>query len=190
MRRTALLALAVGTAILSACNPFYSVEQSDVERGYRWISRGEHSRAIETFGRTLVNYPKSGVATLGMADALVEAGRHREAIPKYTEALELLTVTGVATVEPNSGVQQVVGDRTFSYQNQGLRFPHGLTAYIYFRRGSAYEAIVRREQSAPAMFRTLAVQDFVAAARSAPMWREPKERHQCLVSPGMLGCVQ
>jgi len=29
----------------SACNPFYSVEQSDVERGYRWIGRGDYSSA-------------------------------------------------------------------------------------------------------------------------------------------------
>ena len=153
----------VAAAALAACNPFYSVEQSDVERGYRWISRGEYGRAMDTFRHTLEDHPSSGLATLGMADALAEAGRSREAIPKYTEALEILAAAGLASEEPNTGVEQVVGRRFFSYQNQGLPFPHGLTAYIYFRRGLAYETIVKREAQAQAVFRTLAVQDFAAA---------------------------
>ncbi len=44
---------------LAGCTPFYSVEQLMVERGYRWIRRGEMERAIATFEMTLKKYPQS-----------------------------------------------------------------------------------------------------------------------------------
>jgi tetratricopeptide (TPR) repeat protein len=144
MRPSLVLALTLSSIAHVGCNPFYSVEQSDVERGYRWISRGEYLQAVNTFKRALEEHPDSGLATLGLADALAEGGRGREAIPTYTLALERLSASGLATESPNMGAEQVIGEKFFSYQNQGLKFPHGVAAYVYFRRGLAYEAIVRR----------------------------------------------
>jgi len=88
-RFSVIVALLLAIAV-SACNPFYSVEQSDVERGYRWISRGEYDRAISTFQHTLGNYPSSGLAHLGMADAYAESQRELNAIDMYTKALPLV----------------------------------------------------------------------------------------------------
>jgi tetratricopeptide (TPR) repeat protein len=189
MRTSVVLVLTLSAITLAGCNPFYSVEQSDVERGYRWISRGDYVQAVDTFKRTLERHPSSGMATLGMADALAEAGRNREAIPSYTLALERLSASGLATEAPNLGSEQVVGEMFFSYQNQGLRFPYGVAAYVYFRRGMAYEAIVRLETPAPVTFRSLAVQDFASAQRVAPSWQEPKDRERCLRQPRAAGCL-
>ena len=114
--------------ILSACsasNPFYSVEQSDVERGYRWIGRGDYTQAIAAFQHAIFNYPNSSLAHLGLADAFAEAGRELNAVEMYTKALPLLKADGYAVPEKTPGGEQTIGARFFSYQNQGLRFPYG-----------------------------------------------------------------
>ncbi|MCA0175099.1 MAG: tetratricopeptide repeat protein [Proteobacteria bacterium] len=175
--------------LLSGCNPFYSTEQSDVERGYRWIARNDYGQAMATFRQALERDPESGLATLGFADALADSGRNVEAIPVYTRALERLRMAGLASDVPHTGPTQVIGQALFSYQNQGLRFPHGVAAYAYFRRGLAYDVVVKREKPAPADFRSLAIQDFAEAARLAPSWDEPVKRQACLQQVDKIDCV-
>ena len=176
-RFSVLVALLLALAV-SACNPFYSVEQADVERGYRWISRGDYDRAISTFQHALSNDPNSGLAHLGMADAFAESRRELNAVDMYTKALPLLSAAGhtkIAASEP-----QAIGERFFSYQNQGLAFPHGVAAYVYLRRGIVYEALARRYPNRVAEYRAAAVADYGTAFKLAPDWTDPKERLACL----------
>lgn len=163
----------------SACNPFYSVEQSDVERGYRWIRRGDYTQAIATFQHTISNYPNSSLAHVGLADAFAEAGRELNAVEMYTKALPLLKADGHAVPEKTTGGEQTIGARFFSYQNQGLRFPYGVEAYVHFRRGLAYEALLKKNPGRLSEYRAAANVDYTSALSLAPAWPDPKLRLEC-----------
>ena len=104
-----------------------------VERGYRWVHRGEMDKAIDTFEMTIQKYPQSALAHLGLADALFEAQKDREAVDSYSHAMSLLEKTKPKSDSGAPGETEVIGERFFSYQNQGLKFPHGLEAYLYLR---------------------------------------------------------
>jgi len=119
----------------------YSVSQSMVERGYRWIRRGETDKALSTFDTTIKKYPKNVLAYTGRADALFEARRDREAITSYSHAIALLEEAKPKSVVETRGDAEVIGARFLSYQNQGLAFPFGLEPYLYLRRGGAYHGL-------------------------------------------------
>lgn len=145
----------------------YSVEQSTVERGYRWVRRGETDRAISTFQYAVRKFPDSVMAHVGLGDALFEAGKDQEAIEAYTAALARLESS--PPTSRKSGEVEIVGNPLVSYQNQGLHFPHGLRAYLFLRRGSASQAAARTASSAD---RTAALQraaaDYETALEIAP----------------------
>ena len=158
----------------SACNPFYSVEQSDVERGYRWIGRGDYTQAIAAFQHAIFNYPNSSLAHLGLADAFAEAGRELNAVEMYTKALPLLKADDYAVPEKTPGGEQTIGARFFSYQNQGLRFPYGVEAYLYFRRGLAYEALLQKNPSRLSEYRAAANVDYTSAPQLGTCLARPQ----------------
>lgn len=178
----------VGSALLVAgCNPLYSVEQSSVERGYRWIGRGEYDRAISTFQMAMRDYPDSWLATLGKADALAEAQRHRDAVAAYTDAITLLRTNDHFDSVAAPGQAQTIGERSFSYQNQGLRFPYGVEAYIYFRRALSYEALARTSMRHIEDI-AAAKNDYASASKLAPAWKQPSMRLSCLERGLTSGC--
>lgn len=188
--RLSVVVAVVGSALLVAgCNPFYSVEQSTVERGYRWIGRGEYDRAISTFQTALRDYPDSGLATLGKADALAEAQRHRDAVAAYTDAISLLWKSGHFDSVGTPGQTQTIGERSFSYQNQGLRFPYGIEAYVYFRRALSYEALARTSMRHVEDI-AAAKSDYASARKLAPAWKEPSMRLSCLERGLSSGCAR
>ena len=188
MRLLPVLAGLLGVFAISACNPFYSVEQSTVERGYRWIDRGKPEQAISTFEIALRDYPNSGLAHLGMADALAEARRYRDAVATYTKALPLLKTDGHIPSERIVGSEQTIGKRAFSYQNQGLRVPHGIEAYLYFRRARSYEALARNDHSQSTSHLAAATADYRRAQVLAPDWKEPGLWVSCLAEPRTVDC--
>lgn len=159
---------------VSACNPFYSVEQSAVERGYRWIWRGKYDLAISSFHGTLINYPSSSLAHVGMADALMESRRELEAVDMYAKALSLLKSQGQYTLA--AGEPQTLGERAFSYQNQGLSFPYGIGPYVYLRRGIAYERLAGNSVNCTREHWAAALADYNSAIDLAPDWDAPRER--------------
>jgi tetratricopeptide (TPR) repeat protein len=188
MRHTFLFAVLLGAVATTACSPFYSVEQSSVERGYRWVSRGNYTQAISTFQVAIRDYPESGLAHLGLADALVEAGRESEAIAAYTKALPLLRANGIVTPASAAVDGQTVGKRPFSYQNQGLRFPHGVEAYVYFRRAQSFAELARRDRSRRDEHLSAAKSDFTSARNLAPSWQATDVRLLCLEEPDIAYC--
>lgn len=188
MRHIFLFAVLLCAVAATACSPFYSVEQSSVERGYRWVRRGDYIQAISTFQYAIRDYPESGLAHLGLADALVEDCREREAIAAYTKALPLLRANGFATPASAAVDGQTIGKRPFSYQNQGLRFPHGVEAYVYFRRALSFEAIARRDPSHRDEHLSAAKSDYTSARNLAPSWPEPNVRLACLEEPTVSNC--
>jgi tetratricopeptide (TPR) repeat protein len=174
------VAITLGVCVAAACNPFYSVEQSDVERGYRFLRRGEFSLAISTFQRTLGSYPNSGLAHLGLADGFSASGRELDAIDMYTRALPLFT-------DAPRG-EQTIGKKTFSYQNQGLTFPYGVAAYIHFHRGLAYEALAKKHPDRRNEYVAAAKSDYTTADTLAPTWHVPRERLKCFEEPTASNC--
>ena len=173
--------IGVLAAALAGCNPFYSIEQSMVERGYRWVRRGEMNRAIATFEMTIQNYPQSVLAHLGLADALFEARKDREAVDSYTRAISLLEKAkpkseGGAPSEP-----EVIGKRFFSYQNQGLKFQHGIEAYIYLRRGDAFESLATCDSQLNREYFSKAIADYDKAIALAPKYEEAKKQRDRLL---------
>jgi tetratricopeptide (TPR) repeat protein len=171
MRKLIIIYLLV-IMTLSGCNPFYSVEQSNVERGYRWIRRGENEKAISTFKQTIQKYPESVLAHTGLADALYEAKRDIEAIDSYNTAIDLLKKNKLASENKPSSEDEIDGKRFFSYQNQGLKFPHGLEAYLYFRRGTALKEIALRDASHSQELFSKAMKDYDHAIALAPNYEE------------------
>ncbi len=166
---------------LAGCNPFYSVEQSGVERGYRWIHRGKMDKAIATFEMTIQKYPQSVLAHLGLADALFEKRMDREAVDSYNRAMSLLEKAKPKSENGTSGKIEVVGKRFFSYQNQGLRFPYGLKAYLYFRRGGAFESLATCEPRLNREYFSKAIADYDIAIELAPKYEEAiKQRNRLL----------
>jgi hypothetical protein len=189
VRYIAILILLLGTCS-TACNPFYSVEQSDVERGYRWIGRGKAMQAVSTFEHTIRNYPNSGLAHLGLADAFAESRRELEAADMYTRALPLLKADEHATADTAPGSEQIIGKQFFSYQNQGLRFPWGVEAYVHFRRGLVYEALAHKDSARASEYHASAAADYRFALSVAPAWNAPRARLQCLADASSLDCKE
>jgi len=109
--------------VLSLMGGCYSVEQSTVERGYRWIRRGETAKALSTFDMTIKQYPRSVLGYTGRADTLFEARRDREALTSYSHAIALLDEAKPKAVVGTRGDAEVIGARFLSYQNQGFAFP-------------------------------------------------------------------
>jgi len=142
MKTLPALLCAIGVGLTAGC---YSVEQSNAERGFRWIRRGETDKAISTFSHTVRKYPESVLGYTGLGDALFDAQRDRAAIEAYTRAIALLEIAKPESVRRDSA--EIVGGRLLSYQNQGLRFPFGLEPYLYLRRGKAYDALARPSQA-------------------------------------------
>ncbi len=175
--------------VIVGCSPFYSVEQSSVERGYRWMGRGEYARALSTFQTTLRDYPDSGLATLGTADALAEARRYSEAVAKFTSALVLLKASGQLDSGNGHMGEQTIGKRTFSYQNQGLRFPHGVEAYLYFRRALSHEALAKMSALQRTEHMGAAKSDYTMAQKLAPAWKDPSARLACLEASMTSDCT-
>lgn len=165
---------------LAGCNPFYSVEQSNIERGYRWVHRGEMDKAIATFEMTIQKYPQSVLAHLGLADALFEARKDREAVDSYTHAMSLLEKTRPKSDGGEPGETEVIGERFFSYQNQGLKFPHGLKAYLYLRRGNAFESLATRDFRLNREYFSKAIADYDKAIELAPKYEEAKKQRNRL----------
>lgn len=150
-----------------------------VERGYRWIRRGQTDKAVATFDFTIRKYPQSVLACAGLADAMFEAERDREAIDAYSRAIALLEGGGPESTKNGDG--EVVGHRTLSYQNQGLRFPFGLEAYLYLRRGEAYHARAKSASGFDAVSFRKAVSDYDRALELSPGYtaaREARDRLQ------------
>ena len=175
MKRLLILVSMLALITVTGCNPFYSVEQSMVERGYRWIHRGKMEQAIATFEMTLQKYPQSVLAHLGRADALFEARRDREAVDSYTNAITLLEKYKLESESGASGDAEVIGKRFFSYQNQGLEFPHGLEAYIYLRRGKALEGLAISHSDLNREYCSKAVADYDKAIALAPKYEEAQK---------------
>jgi hypothetical protein len=120
----------------------------------------------------------------GMADALLEAHREESAVRSYSKALDLLRDR---KVNPRSGSQdkaEVIGQLNFSYQNQGLTFPHGLEAYIYVRRGEAHENLSTRHTESAEEHRLMAIADYGSAIALAPSYRAAQEGTARLLRSG------
>ena len=179
MRNLIIIQLLVVITI-SGCNPFYSVEQSNVERGYRWIHRGENERAIATFKQTIQKYPESVLAHTGLADALYEAQKDTEAIDSYSIAIDLLKKNKPASENKPFGEAEIVGKRSFSYQNQGLKFPHGLEAYLYLRRGTALKEKALRDAGHSQELFSKAMQDYDYAIALAPNYEEARAQRNII----------
>jgi tetratricopeptide (TPR) repeat protein len=168
-------------AAFVGCNPFYSVEQSMVERGYRWVHRGEMDKAIATFEMTIDKYPQSVLAHLGLGDALFEARKDREAADSYTRAISLIEKAKPKSELGTSGETEAVGKRFFSYQNQGLRFPHGLEAYLYLRRGGAFESLAILDSQLNCEYFSKALADYDKAIKLAPKYEEAQRQRNRLI---------
>ena len=182
--------------VLSLMGGCYSVEQSTVERGYRWIRRGETARALSTFDITIKQYPRSVLGYTGRADTLFEARRDREALTSYSHAIALLDEAKPKAVVGTRGDAEVIGARFLSYQNQGLAFPFGLEAYLYLRRGGAYHGLavtpsgVARDSFAKALAdyeRAIILAPGYTAARKARirLLNEEQASEQVLVPPAV-----
>lgn len=176
-----LIPIGVLAAALAGCNPFYSVEQSMVERGYRWVHRGEMDKAIATFEMATQKYPQSVSAHLGLADALFEARKDREAVDSYTSAMSLLEKTKPKSDGGAPGETEVIGEQFFSYQNQGLKFPHGLEAYLYLRRGGAFEGLATRDSPLNREYLSKALADYDKAIELAPKYDEAQKQRNRLI---------
>jgi tetratricopeptide (TPR) repeat protein len=152
-----------------------------VERGYRWIHRGEMIRAIGTFEMTTQKYPQSVLAHLGLADALFEARKDREAVDSYTRAMSLLEKTKPKSEGGAPSETEVIGERFFSYQNQGLKFPHGLEVYMHLRRGSAFESLATRDSQLNRDYFSKAIADYDKAIELAPKYEEAQKQRNRLL---------
>lgn len=174
-RQKTMKVIPISICVLIVClvSGCYSVEQSMVERGYRWIGRGQTEKAVATFGGTIRKYPQSVLAITGLADALFEAERDREAIDAYGRAIALLE--SARPESTRSGEGEVVGHRTLSYQNQGLRFPFGLEAYLYLRRGGAYHALAKSASGPDTPSFRNAVSDYDRALELSPAYTAARE---------------
>ena len=180
-----LIPIALLAIALAGCNPFYSVEQSGVERGYRWIHRGEMDKAIATFELTIQKYPQSALAHLGLADALFEKRKDREAVDSYSRAMSLLEKAKPKSEGGTPCEIEVVGERVFSYQNRGLNFPYGLKPYLYLRRGGAFEGLATCESRLNREYFSKAIADYDKAIELAPKYEEASKQRSRLLQRSM-----
>ena len=176
-----LISIGVLAIAIAGCNPFYSVEQSRVERGYRWVRRGEMDKAIATFELIIQKYPQSVLAHVGLADALFETRKDEEAIDSYTRAMSLLEKTKPKSDSGAPGETEVIGKRFFSYQNQGLKFPHGLEAYLYLQRGGAFKSLATRDSRLNHEYFSKAIADYDKAIELAPNYEEAQKQRNRLL---------
>ncbi len=170
--------------VLSLTAGCYSVAQSMVERGYRWIHRGETDKALSAFDATIRKYPQNILAHTGRADALFEARREGEAITSYSQALALLDKLKPPSVVGARGDAEVIGSRFLSYQNQGLAFPFGLEAYLYLRRGGAYHGLVDTPSASARDSFAQALADYDRAIALAPDYTAAVEARARLLARG------
>jgi tetratricopeptide (TPR) repeat protein len=167
MRRPMTL-FTIALVFLVGCNPFYSVEQSMIERGYRWIRRGEPDKAASTFQMTIKNYPESALGHIGLGDAFYAVGRYGDSVIAYSAAIMLIGETRARPEGGKQGEPGLVGQRTFSYQNQGLNFPHGAEAYAHLHRGYAYEELSTDISGKESDYFSAAIADYRGTLRIAP----------------------
>ena len=179
--RVVFICLLVITIV--GCNPIYSVEQSMVERGYRWIYRGESGQAIDTFDMAIQKYPQSVLAHLGRADAFFQAQKDLEAVDSYTQAMSLLEKARPKSTSEGAvqGEPEVIGGRFFSYQNQGLKFPHGLKAYLHLHRGAAFESLAASDPLLRDEYFSKAIADYDTAIALAPKYEATKKQRNRLL---------
>ena len=133
---------------MSGC---YSIEQSSVERGYRWIRRGQTDKAVATFNATIREYPQSVLAFTGLADALFEAEKDRDAIEAYTRAIALIESSKSETIKS------------------------GLRAYLYRRRGVAFHALSESTADMKAANLQYALSDYDKALQLSPGYIAARE---------------
>lgn len=169
----------LGAGLIAGC---YSVEQSNVERGYRWIRRGQVDKAVITFSDNVRKYPESVLGYTGLGDALFEARKDQEAIDAYSRALALFEIARPESVSRDN--VEIVGNRPLSYQNQGLRFPFGLEAYLYLRRGMAYHEPAKTGTGPAQRFFRLATADYDRALTLAPGYTAAKDAQDRLRKAG------
>ncbi|MEO7800241.1 MAG: hypothetical protein ABIY47_21205, partial [Opitutaceae bacterium] len=176
--KTLLLVAAVFVAnTLAGC---YSVEQSTVERGYRWIRRGQTATALSTFDVVLKKSPSSVLGHLGRADALFESKNDREAVAEYDRTLALYLAASGASPGP-PGEKTVVGHRVLSYQNRGLAFPFGIEAYNYLRRAGAFHALALSAGAVDEDSFQKALADYDQVLKLAPTDAAAKEQRDQLL---------
>lgn len=167
------LRVVLGVAGIGLSAGCYSVEQANVERGFRWIRRGETEKALTTFNHTLRKYPESVPGHAGLGDALSQSRRQRDAIDAYSRALALRAVAKPESV--TRGSTEVVGKSLRSYQNQGLHFPFGLEAYLHLRRGMAYHELATTRGGADHSLFRFAAADDDEALRLSPAYTAAME---------------
>ncbi len=170
MKTLRALICILGVGLIAGC---YSVEQSNVERGYRWIRRGQTDKAVTTFRDNVHKYPESVLGYTGLGDALFEAKKDQDALDAYNRALALFEIARPESVSRDNA--EIVGNRPLSYQNQGLRFPFGLEAYLYLRRGMVYHELAKTSTGPEQRFFRLATADYDRALTLAPGYTAAKE---------------
>jgi tetratricopeptide (TPR) repeat protein len=175
MRRRPIALFAIALVFLAGCNPFYSVEQSMVERGYRWIRRGQPDKAASTFQMTIRNYPESVLGQIGLGDAFYAIGRYGDCVISYSAAIMLIGKTRAHRGDAKHGEPELVGKRTFSYQNQGLNFTHGVEAYALLHRGYAHEELAKDMPTKESEHLSAAIGDYTETLRIAPDYAAAKE---------------
>ena len=112
------------------------------------------------------------MAHLGRADALFETQKYREAVDSYNTAIALLEKDKCPADNKTSSEAENTGKRFFSYQNQGLEFPHGLDAYLYLRRGIALKEMAGRDTEHYQELVSKAMADYDHAIALAPNYEE------------------
>lgn len=151
----------------------YNVDESTIERGYRWILRGATERALSNFDTVIKGNPESVLAFTGRGDALLEAHRDREAVLAFSRAIEL-SEKAKSSVGRIHG-REVIGYRFLSYQNQGFVFPFGLAPYLYLRRGLACSYLALAKDVDAQEFFEMATADYDYAIKLAPNYVEAQK---------------
>jgi tetratricopeptide (TPR) repeat protein len=149
------------------------VEQSIVERGYRWIARGDYNKAIETFSSALKMNPQNILALVGRGDALAEKKEYIKAFVDYDLAISCWEHSQVSAEIAHSDVvksntSETFGKRPFSYQNQGLTVKYGLGTQLYYHRGVCWYEYAKQGEWYDGDKLTNAVADYTKAIELNP----------------------
>ena len=140
-KSTSMKIITVSLVALIACifQGCYSVEQSDVERGYRYIARGDYNTAIKIFSSVLKTNPENILALVGRGNALADNKEYIKAFVNYDRAISCWEHSQASEIARGDVVKtntsETIGKKPFSYQNQGLTFKHGLGTSLYYLRG-------------------------------------------------------